>query len=49
MPTDELTHDEEVELALQIMGQRFEEDMRAGQEWLRRQHRIIIIKDGEGA
>jgi hypothetical protein len=43
----ELTHDEHIALAIQIMGQRYEEDLRTGREWQRRQQRVIIIRDEE--
>lgn len=41
----ELTHDEQIALAMRIMAQRHELDLQAGREWQRRQQRIIIIRD----
>lgn len=43
----ELTHDEQIALAMKVMAQRREEDLRAGHEWQRRQQRVIIVRDGD--
>ena len=42
----ELTHDEQIELALKVMADGPRRDLEAGREWANRQHRIIRIKDG---
>lgn len=45
MPTDTLTRDEEIELAIRIMAQQHEEDLRVRHEWSQQRQRIIIIRE----
>lgn len=42
----ELTHDEQIELAMRVMAEQPAKDLEAGRKWLNSQRRIIIIREG---
>ena len=43
----ELTHDEQIELALKVMADGPRRDLEAGRKWINQRQRIIRIKERE--
>ena len=41
-----MTHEEEINLALQIIQDNPRHDLEAGRDWVRKQRRIVDIQDG---
>lgn len=41
----ELTHEEQIELAMRVMAEQPAKDLEVGQKWLRSQRRVIVIRE----